>query len=108
MPKLRHNAVPSYRLHKQSGQAIVTLSGRYFLLGPINSAASRREYSRLIGEWIANDRRLPGGTGGGDRPAAPTVNELTFEHFVSPAVITRRSSALTSSCTIYAFAVSPW
>ena len=30
MPKLASNRVPSYRLHKQSGQAIVTLDGRDF------------------------------------------------------------------------------
>jgi hypothetical protein len=28
MPKLKTNQVPSYRLHKQSRQAIVTLSGK--------------------------------------------------------------------------------
>ena len=33
MPKLKENQVPSYRLHKQSAQAIVTLNGRDFLLG---------------------------------------------------------------------------
>ncbi len=33
MPKLKENQLPSYRLHKQSGQAIVTLSGRDHLLG---------------------------------------------------------------------------
>ena len=41
MPKLAPNQVPSYRRHKQSGQAIVSLSGRDFLLGPYGSAASR-------------------------------------------------------------------
>jgi hypothetical protein len=35
--------VPSYRLHKQSGQAIVTLSGRDHLLVPYGTAASRAE-----------------------------------------------------------------
>ena len=33
MPKLQENQIPSYRLHKQSGQAIVTLSGRDIKLG---------------------------------------------------------------------------
>jgi hypothetical protein len=58
MPKLKPNAVPSYRRHKQSGQAIVTLSGRDFLLGAYGSAASRAEYERLTAEWLANGRRL--------------------------------------------------
>ena len=27
MPRLKENQLPSYRLHKQSGEAVVTLSG---------------------------------------------------------------------------------
>lgn len=52
MPKLK-NRVPSYRKHKASGQAVVTLNGRTFYLGKYNSAASRGEYNRLIAEWMA-------------------------------------------------------
>ena len=58
MPKLKDNALPSYRLHKQSGQAVVTLSGRDLLLGQHNTAASRAEYQRRVSEWVANGRRL--------------------------------------------------
>jgi integrase len=58
MPKL-HNGVPKYRKHKQSGQAIVTLNGRDYLLGPHNTQASKTKYDRLIAEWLASDRRIP-------------------------------------------------
>lgn len=51
--------IPKYRKHKQSGQAIVTLDGKDFLLGPHETKASRMEYDRRILEWIANGRRLP-------------------------------------------------
>jgi hypothetical protein len=51
---------PSYRLHKPSGQAVVTLKGRDFYLGRHGSPESRAEYDRLVGEWLANGRRLPG------------------------------------------------
>jgi integrase len=57
MPKLKDNQVPAYRLHKQSGQAIVTLSGRDHLLGPHGSKVSREKYDRLIAEWLSNGRR---------------------------------------------------
>ena len=57
MPKLKENQVPLYRLHKQSGQAIVTLSGKDHLLGEFDSKASREKYDRLIAEWLANGRR---------------------------------------------------
>ena len=39
---------PSYRLHKPSGQAIVTLSGKMHYLGEHNSPASLQAYERLI------------------------------------------------------------
>lgn len=59
MPKLAPDKVPGYRLHKQSGQAIVTLNGQDFLLGAHASAASRTEYARLTAEWQANGRQAP-------------------------------------------------
>ncbi len=46
--------VPSYRLHKASGQAVVTLDGRDIYLGKHKSAASRAEYRRVIAEWSAH------------------------------------------------------
>lgn len=55
MPKLT-DAVPKYRKHKASGQAIVTIAGRDHYLGPWKSKASRLEYDRLIGEWVVNGR----------------------------------------------------
>jgi integrase len=60
MPKLSSTAVPSYRVHKQSGQAIVTLCGKDHLLGTHGSAASREKYDRLIAEWIAGGRQSIG------------------------------------------------
>ena len=59
MSNLRHPKTPSYRLHKPSGQAVVTLNGRDVYLGPHGSKASREQYERLIGEWLINGRRVP-------------------------------------------------
>lgn len=67
LPKLKGNRImpvskkhiPSYRLHKASGQAVVTLNGRDVYLGKINTKASRTEYARVIGEWESNGRNLP-------------------------------------------------
>jgi integrase len=55
MPRLIHS-VPKYRRHRASKQAVVTLNGRDHYLGPYGSKASRIEYDRLIGEWLAADR----------------------------------------------------
>ena len=51
--------VPSYRRHKATGQAVVSLAGRDIYLGKFNSAASRAEYNRLIAEWAAHHGTLP-------------------------------------------------
>ena len=55
MPKLLY-AVPKYRKHRASGQAIVTLHGRDHYLGPHGTKASKAEYDRLVGEWCAAGR----------------------------------------------------
>jgi integrase len=72
-------SVPSYRRHKQSVQAVVTLTDgmggrRDVLLGKYGTQASRQEYARVIAEWEANGRRLPSREGGRDL----TVYELAL------------------------------
>ncbi len=52
-------SLPKYRKHRPSGKAVVTLSGRDYYLGPHGTKASKIEYDRLIGEWLANGRQLP-------------------------------------------------
>src|ERR671929_213785 len=49
--------IPSYRLHKPSGQAVVTLSGKDHYLGRHGSPESRVAYERLLAEWLANRQR---------------------------------------------------
>lgn len=70
MPSSNRLRTPSYRLHKPSGQAVVTIEGRDFYLGKFGSPESRSECDRLIAEWLAAGRRLPA-------PGADlTVNEV--------------------------------
>lgn len=71
---IRSDRTPSYRLHKPTGQAVVTLNGRDFYLGRYGSPESRAEYDRIIAEWLSLGRRLPGPHAGG--PADLTVNEM--------------------------------
>jgi hypothetical protein len=71
--------VPSYRRHKQSGQAIVTLTDglggrRDVLLGKLGTRESRAEYARVIAEWEARGRCLPSSAAVADL----TVNEPTL------------------------------
>ena len=71
--------LPSYRKHKASEQAVVTLNGVDFYLGAYGTKASKQEYDRVTSEWLANGRRLPA-----DRlPGGPgdlTVNELILAY----------------------------
>jgi integrase len=60
----RSPRTPSYRRHKPTGQAVVTLNGRDIYLGKWNSRASRAEYDRLMGEWLSAGRCLPKSYGG--------------------------------------------
>ncbi len=72
MPRLI-KAVPKYRKHKQSGQAIVTINGRDFLLGPHDSKTSHQKYDQLIAEWL--DR--------GRQPLVPAIADLTVAELAS-------------------------
>lgn len=69
---------PSYRLHKPSGQAVVTLDGRDLYLGKHDTPASRAEFERVLGEWMANGRRLPTANRG---PSDLIVNELILAYW---------------------------
>ena len=72
MPRPK-SPVSAYRLHKQSGQAIVTItvngSRKDMFLGAYNSAASKEEYRRVLTDLEAG-RFAPG------LPVDLTVNEL--------------------------------
>jgi integrase len=87
LPRRRANAmkqaksVPSYRKHRQSGQAVVTLPdglGRRhdILLGKYGTQQSRLEYSRVITEWEVAGRSLPQSPDGQDL----TINELILAY----------------------------
>ena len=56
MPKLT-KLVPSYRHHKVSGHAVVTLGGKDHYLGPHGSDESRARYNQLVAEWLTTHRR---------------------------------------------------
>src|SRR5262245_53790955 len=68
---------PSYRHHKPSGQAVVTLGGRDIYLGRHGTPESRTAYDRLIAEWLQQGRPQVARPGpGGDT----TINELVLAY----------------------------
>jgi integrase len=79
--KPRSKPIPSYRLHKQSGQAVVTLPDtlgrrRDVLLGKHGTEESKAEYLRVLNEWRASGSRLPSVAGPG-----LSINELILAYF---------------------------
>jgi integrase len=72
-------------LHRQSGQAVVTLPDglggrRDVLLGKHGIPESRAEYLRVLAEWEANGRRLPPRSAEGSAPDL-SVNELALAYW---------------------------
>ena len=79
MPKLTRK-LPSYRLHKASGQAVITLNGKDMYLGVYGNTESKAEYDRIIAEWLVNHRQdiatPPTGIAVKNAAHDLTVNEL--------------------------------
>ncbi len=57
MSTQRQPRTPTYRLHRPSGLAVVTIGGRDVYLGEHGSPKSRAEFDRLIAEWLLNGRQ---------------------------------------------------
>lgn len=57
MPRVPADYVPTYRLHKQSGQAVVTLNYRDHLLGAFGSTESKAAYHELVARWLKHGRQ---------------------------------------------------
>ena len=66
--------VPSLRLHKPSGQAVVTVNGRDYYLGRFGSHESETEYKRLLAEYLSGGLRV------GSALSDLTINELAVEY----------------------------
>lgn len=77
MSERRRTRTPSYRLHKPTGQAIVSLNGKIHYLGRHGTEVSLRKYDRLISEWLAGGRHLPDADEGGGL----TVGELVLRYW---------------------------
>lgn len=76
-----HHRIPSYRLHRPTGQAVVRLDGRDHYLGRHDTPTSREAYDRLIAEWLTARSSRPS-----PRPAqvggpAVTVNDLILAYW---------------------------
>lgn len=70
-------SIPSYRLHKPTGQAVVRLGGCDIYVGKHDTEASREKYRRVVAEWLSSGSHPPARPAMVEVPSAkPTVNEL--------------------------------
>lgn len=68
------NKIPSYRRHKPTGQAVVTLNGKDIYLGKYELDSSRRAYDQVIAQWLANHKQQPASSRTGGRPASTLID----------------------------------
>ena len=83
--------IPSYRLHKASGQAVVTLAGKDHYLGVHGSPESHAEYDRVIAEWLSG-KQAPLVEQG----VRLTVNEVVVQWLAHAEAATRAGISVTS------------
>jgi hypothetical protein len=96
----RPSRIPSYRLHKSSGQAIIVIRGKTIYLGRHGSLESKAEYKRILAEWLAQGASSPpsgAGSSPGSKPGADlTVSELILEYWAFAKDYYRKNGEPTS------------
>ena len=65
---LKPRRIPSYRLHKPSGQARVFIDRRHIYLGKHGSPESWEKHNRLIAERLNGGSGTPASLSNGSRP----------------------------------------
>jgi integrase len=93
MPKLSLSP-PSYRHHKPSGRAVVTLNGKDHYLGPWQSDASKTEYRRRVAEWMATGKTI--GASDIHAQVGITVAELLAGYLAEAELTYRKNGQPTS------------
>jgi hypothetical protein len=99
----RSSHLPTYRLHKPNGQAVVTLRAaggerRDVYLGVCNSPESKAEYARVVAELAAAataEQIAPTGTAAG--PAKVTVAEILAAFWLHAQSHYRRADGTTTN-----------
>jgi integrase len=71
--------IPSYRLHRASGQAVVVLNGHSHYLGKFGTSSSNTRYKQIVSEWLANARQKAVDATQQD---APVFRDLTLDELI--------------------------
>lgn len=73
------SAVPSYRLHRASGQAVCTIDGKDVYLGRHGSEESRKRYGDILAKAAAHLPIEPQRGNSLPIPTGPTIDELSVK-----------------------------
>jgi hypothetical protein len=84
MARNRKGTPPHYRLHRPTGQAVVTIDGCDYYLGRYGCPDSDSKYERLIKAWRKRQEAISSPTTGTDSalllPEEPTVNAISLAY----------------------------
>lgn len=85
---------PSYRHHKPTEQAVVTLNGKDFYLGKYGTPESREAYNRKIAEWLASGRQTMPTSAPGE---SITVTEVAAAYWIHAEAYYKKPDGTPSS-----------
>src|SRR5437879_2490790 len=96
---------PPYRLHKPTGQAVVTLAGKGFYLGRHGTPGSEARSHRLVGEFLTQGRQIVPSPG---KPTEePTVTVLVVAYVEHADAYYQKDGNPTGEATNIRYALKP-
>ncbi len=98
---------PSYRLHRPSGQAVVSLGGRDVYLGKHGTNESRDAYDRAVAEWLTGGRMTVRAGGNVATPTDLSMNELILAYLRHAEVYYVKNGVPTSEVANTKLALRP-
>jgi integrase len=93
--------IPSYRRHRASGLAVVTLSGKDHYLGHYGTPESLEAYRRVTADWLRQGRQLP------NRDIELTIGGLVTRFLEHADVYYRRAGTSTGEAGGFRLAARP-
>lgn len=105
MPR-RSGRVPSYCLHKASGQAVVRINSRDYYLGSYGSDRSHAEYEQLISEWRSRRKNASPVLTSTLDPSI-TISELILHYHKFAQTYYAKDGELTKEFKEMSFALKP-
>jgi integrase len=91
MAKIAEGSLPKYCLHRNSGQAYVSLGGKSIYLGKYGTEESRVKYNETVGRWVANGRKIQEVVSG-----SPTIGFVLDKYFDHATIYYRKRGRSTS------------